>query len=193
MFCLIPVSSPRAFVIQLALSFSTQEPMPPDILWEWLIHGYFGYWGLPWWLSSKEPSCQSRRQGFDIWIRKIPRRRKWQPRPVFLLRKSHGQRSLMGYSPWGHKEPDTTEQRKNNNFGYLILLLVVTGHVKHKDGPGMFFGCHKNYKFISCPPPFTKHPVCSRCWGYERENSTSLAFNPATVFWVCMLQNSWLG
>ena len=38
-----------------------------------------------------------------------PLRRKWQPTPIFLLGKSHGQRSLVGYSPWGHKEPDTTE------------------------------------------------------------------------------------
>ena len=37
-------------------------------------------------------------------------RRKWQPTPVFLPGKSHGQRSLVGYSPWGHKESDTTER-----------------------------------------------------------------------------------
>ena len=34
---------------------------------------------------------------------KIPWRRKWQPTPAFLLGKSHGHRSLVGYSPWGHK------------------------------------------------------------------------------------------
>ena len=38
-----------------------------------------------------------------------PWRRKWQPIPVFLPRKSHGWRSLVGYSPWGRKESDTTE------------------------------------------------------------------------------------
>jgi len=48
--------------------------------------------------------------GLDPWIRKIPWRRKWQPAPVFLPRKSHGQRSLTGNSPWGHKESDMTEQ-----------------------------------------------------------------------------------
>ena len=36
-------------------------------------------------------------------------RRKWQPTPVFLPGKSHGLRSLVGYSPWGCKESDTTE------------------------------------------------------------------------------------
>ena len=39
--------------------------------------------------------------GFDPWIGKVPWRRKWQPTPVFLPGKSHGQRSLAGYSPWG--------------------------------------------------------------------------------------------
>ena len=34
------------------------------------------------------------------WVGKIPWRRKWQPTPIFLPRKSHGQRSLTGYSPW---------------------------------------------------------------------------------------------
>ena len=36
-------------------------------------------------------------------------RRKWHPIPLFLLRQSHGQRSLAGYSPWGHRESHTTE------------------------------------------------------------------------------------
>ena len=36
-------------------------------------------------------------------------RRAWQPAPVFLPRKFHGQKSLAGYSPWGHKELDTTK------------------------------------------------------------------------------------
>ena len=45
--------------------------------------------------------------GFDPWVGKIPWRRKWQPSPVFLPGKSHRQRSLAGYSSWGHKESDT--------------------------------------------------------------------------------------
>ena len=43
------------------------------------------------------------------WVGKIPWRRKWQPTPVLLLRKFHGWRSLVGFSPWGHKELDMTE------------------------------------------------------------------------------------
>ena len=49
-------------------------------------------------------------QVFDSRVWKIPRRREWQLTPVFLPREFQGQRSLAGYSPWGHKESDTTEQ-----------------------------------------------------------------------------------
>ena len=38
------------------------------------------------------------------------RRRQWHPTPVLLPRKFHGWRSLVGYSPWDHKESDTTER-----------------------------------------------------------------------------------
>ena len=50
--------------------------------------------------SGNEPTCQCRRHETQVrsWVRKIPWRRKWQPTPAFLLRKSHGQRSLAGYS-----------------------------------------------------------------------------------------------
>ena len=62
--------------------------------------------------NGKEPACQCRRLkrcGFHHWAGKMPWRRKWQPTPVFLPGKSHGQRSLVGYSPWGRKESDTTD------------------------------------------------------------------------------------
>ena len=56
--------------------------------------------------SGREPSCQCRRhktRGFNPWVGKIPWRRAWQPTPVSLPRESHGQRSLVGYSPGGHR------------------------------------------------------------------------------------------
>ena len=62
--------------------------------------------------SGKQPTCQCRRhkrQGFDTWVEKVLWRRAWQFAPVFLPGVSHGQRNLAGYSPWGHKESDTTE------------------------------------------------------------------------------------
>ena len=50
-----------------------------------------------------------KRLGFDPWVGKTPWKREWHPTPVFLPGESHGQRSLVNYSPWGHKESDTTE------------------------------------------------------------------------------------
>ena len=50
------------------------------------------------------------RPGFDPQVRKTPWRRKWQPTPVLLPGKFHEQRSLVGYSPWGGKDSDTTER-----------------------------------------------------------------------------------
>ena len=60
-------------------------------------------------LDGKESACKCRRLRFDTWVRKIPWRRAWQPTPVSLPGKAHGQRSLVGYSPWGCTESDTTE------------------------------------------------------------------------------------
>ena len=51
---------------------------------------------LPRWLSGKESTCQCRRLWLNPWVGKISWRRKWQPTPVFLPWKSHGQRSLAG-------------------------------------------------------------------------------------------------
>ena len=66
-------------------------------------------------LSGKQSAYQCRRRGFDPWVRKIVWRRKWQPILVFLPGKSHGQRSLAGYSPWGSKESDMIERLNDNN------------------------------------------------------------------------------
>ena len=68
---------------------------------------------LPRWHWWKRPAGQCRRRkrrGFCPWIGKVPRTRAWQPAPVFLPGEFQGQGILVGYSPWGHKELDTTEQ-----------------------------------------------------------------------------------
>ena len=57
-------------------------------------------------------------------------RRKWQPTPVFLPGESHGRRSLVGCSPWGHTESDTTEATQQQQIRALIaILLVIILHV----------------------------------------------------------------
>ena len=62
-----------------------------------------GYFVLVIAFEWKDFSRGKRRPGFNPWVRKILWSRKWQPTSVFLPGKSHGQRSLAGYSPWDCK------------------------------------------------------------------------------------------
>ena len=81
--------------------------MPEQLNWtDWNV-------GFPGGTSGKKSACQCRRDGFGPWVRKIPWSRKWQPTPVFLPGKSHGQKSLAGNSPWVIKKSDMTECLKN--------------------------------------------------------------------------------
>ena len=69
--------------------------------------------------SCEEFTCHCRRCKrcrFDPWVGKIPWRRKWQPTPVFLPGESQGQRSLVGYSPWGRTESDMTEHQAHQRY-----------------------------------------------------------------------------
>ena len=78
--------------------------------------------GLPWWLSSRKSACQCKKPRFDPWIGKIPWRREWLPTPVFFTGKSHGQRSLVGYTVHGvAKELDMIWCLNNNKHTYLII------------------------------------------------------------------------
>ena len=71
--------------------------------------------------SDGKSICLHRgRPRFYPWVGKIPWRRNWQPAPVLLPGKSHGWRSLVGYSPWGCKESDTTEWLHYTLFSYLF-------------------------------------------------------------------------
>ena len=83
--------------------------------------------------GCKQSVClQCGRPGFDPWVGKIPWRRKWQPTPVLLPGKSHGQRSLVGCSPWGLEESDMTErlhfhfQAKKHNCRHLHYSAEVS-------------------------------------------------------------------
>ena len=74
------------------------------------------------------------RQGFDPRVWKFPWRRAQQPTPVFLPGESHGQRNLVGYSPWGCKEVDMTELLSRHNGSELKLLrrAVMEGGTESK-------------------------------------------------------------
>ena len=64
---------------------------------------------LPCGLDSKESTCNTRDPGSISGLGRPPGEGQWQPTPVFLPGESHGQRSLVGYNPWGHKELDMNE------------------------------------------------------------------------------------
>ena len=91
------------------------------------IHVFFlskgGREGLPQWLRDKESTCQCRIHRFNPWVRKIPWREKCQPTPSFLPGKSHGQKSLVGYSLWGHKELDRIDSHLSADGHKLIFFL----------------------------------------------------------------------
>ena len=94
-----------SLLVHLALEFT-----------DTIAKSYFGFLGG----SDSRVYLQCGRTRFNPWVGKIPWRRKWQPAPVFLPGKSHGWRSLVGYSPWGCKESDTTERLHYNLFSYLF-------------------------------------------------------------------------
>ena len=81
------------------------------------------YRGFPGRSVGKESACSP-------WVRKIPWRRKWQTTPVFLPAEFYGHRNLVGYSPWGHKESDMTNQINHHQF---IIILKFFWHffMKH--------------------------------------------------------------
>ena len=53
-----------------------------------------------------------------------PWRRAWQPTPVFLAREFYGQRRLVGYSPWGYKKLNMSEQLTHNE-GFIVHMIVI--------------------------------------------------------------------
>ena len=101
---------------------------------------------LPWWLSGKESACQSRRHWFSPWVGKIPWRGKWQPTPVVLPGKCHGQSSLVGYGPWGHRRVGCNlaikQQKKTIYYrtASTIGLELITPRCTEVSKRGMFQG-----------------------------------------------------
>ena len=103
------------------------------------IYTYTHVWGFPGGASCKEPTCQFRRPKrlrFHPWVGKIPWKRAWQPTPGFLPGESQGQRSLVGYRPWGHRESGTTEQHAHTLKEMLLFLHSTRDLTKLSLAPG---------------------------------------------------------
>ena len=80
-----------------------------------MLSNYFEYskqlYGAPQVAKGKKSAYLFRRCRLDPWVRKIPRKRKIKPTPVFLPGEFHGQKSLGGFSPWYCKGSNTAEQQ----------------------------------------------------------------------------------
>ena len=111
---------------------------------EWVLYSPKGMCsqegGCPGGASGKESGCQCRkckRRGFDSWVKKIPWRRKWQPTPVFLPGKSHGQRSMAGSGPWdGRVKTRLThsQERRLRHPPCHQVSLTISSHGCHVVG-----------------------------------------------------------
>ena len=96
----------------MLLPSRVSQPYEKNFLWKNKLQQDLSPLGFPDGSAGKESTCNAGDTGgigSIPGLGKIPCRRKWQPSPVFLPGKSHGQRSLVGYSPEGCKESDTTE------------------------------------------------------------------------------------
>ena len=86
---------------------------------------------LPSWLCGKE-CLRMQEIEFDLWIGNVPWKRKWQPTPVFSPGKSHGQRILADYSPWGHKRVGHNLATKQQQQKSPIHHFINVKHLKWK-------------------------------------------------------------
>ena len=116
--------------------------------------------GLPWWSVVKNPPARAGDAGLLSRL-EDPLEKEKQPTPVFLSGKSHGQRSLAGYSPWGQKELNTTEWLNNipwsgiiGSFGNFIFVFLRNFHTL-LCSVCIDFHSHQQCRKI----PFSLHPL----------------------------------
>ena len=128
---------------------------------QWFLRALFKHLlnieGLLWWLRWWRISLECRRPEFDPRVEKILWRRKWQPTPVFLPGESHGQRSLAGYSPCGHK--------------YRHLNIICDNVVLGKCG---YWSKNLEYEFRRCIRVISN--LCFKVWCVKIHISTHWLF-----------------
>ena len=98
-----------------------------------------------WWASllvqTTRICLQGGRPRLCPWVGKILWRRTWQSTPVFLPGKFHGQMRLVGYSPWGHKEPDSTQQLTHIHTRVVAKVMAFELFENHMNEPNRFTSC----------------------------------------------------
>ena len=131
--------------------------------------------GFPGGISGDESACQHRKYKrcvFSPWVGKIPWRRKWQHTPVFLPGKSHRQRSLAGYRPWGHKrvghdwatQPQYRDSSKLCSWGRLRESKVNRASLRLKQDK-------KNSKKRFSSYVWNTNSVCEETWAEQTKRN----------------------
>ena len=110
----------------------------------------------------------------SVW--KIPQRWEWQPTPVFLPVKSHLQRSLAGYSPWGRKELDTTETKQQQQCMSSATISTLTKEIRDDT----------NKEAMDPKTPYVKMSIVPN----QFINLTQSQANYLNLFWQKLLYNS---
>ena len=122
-------------------------------------------------LKGKEPAYNvgDTGDGFNLWVRKILWRRKWQPTPVFLFGKPHGQRSLVSYSPKICKESDMTERLNMNTDTHKATSAAAAKSLQscptlcdpidraHQAPPSLGFSRQEHWSGLPFPSPKHEH------------------------------------
>ena len=109
--------------------------------------------GLPWWLSGKASACNARDLGSIPGSGRSPGEGNGNPLQHSCLEKSHGWRSLIGYSSWGRKESDTTERLHFQNANGETQLQTTAG----TQCPGRFLASASGASTDSAPPRKDKY------------------------------------
>ena len=107
---------------------------------------------LLWWLGWWRIHLQCSRPGYSSWVGKISWRRQWQSIPIFLPGEVHGQRSLVSYSSWGHKELDTHEWLalyQVNKVPSIPSLMTVLKIILHGFGLMHFIYVAKHFIYVA--------------------------------------------
>ena len=125
------------------------------------------------------PQCG--RPGFDPWVGKILWRRKWQLTPVFLPGESHGRRSLVGYSPRGHKRSDMTERLQ---FQFQFQTMVGG----NEDNGDLLQKVPCTHCYTQCPHPCSRplptHACTRDSWTLTGKSRSVSRTVTAPLFWV---------
>ena len=140
--CLAPFTSPWPLVYSISATFLWGKILSCHNNWL----SVYGIYHVPDGISGNGPTCQCsrhKRLRFDPWVGKSPWSRKRQPTPVFLPGQFHGERSLAGYSPWGHKESNTTWVTEHTH---------THTHTHHVPSPWYLLYLFNNTEVWSLPP-----------------------------------------